>query len=121
MGVVYEAVPQAGGEPVAIKVFYPDTQLPPAELAHLRERFEREGKQLSTLHHRNVVQVYEFGDQGGLEFIVMEKLEASTSRSYSSWARASRSPRHSTSCCSSWPACPRATAPAWYTAMSSPP
>jgi serine/threonine-protein kinase len=75
MGVVYEARPDAGGVNVAIKVFYPDTQLPPAELDHLRERFEREGKQLSTLHHRNVVQVYEYGEEGGTEFIVMEKLE----------------------------------------------
>ncbi|MDQ3024775.1 MAG: serine/threonine protein kinase [bacterium] len=75
MGVVYEALPDGGGVPVAIKVFYPDTQLPPQELDHLRERFEREGRQLSTLHHRNVVQVFEYGKDGTTEFIVMEKLE----------------------------------------------
>jgi serine/threonine protein kinase len=75
MGVVYEAQPDGGGAPVAIKVFFPDTQLPPAELQHLRERFAREGQQLSTLHHRNVVQVFEFGAENGTEYIVMEKLE----------------------------------------------
>lgn len=74
MGIVYEGRPIEGGPPVAIKVFYPDTQLPPEETANLLERFEREGSALAQLHHRNVVQVIEVGAEGEHEYIVMEKL-----------------------------------------------
>jgi len=75
MGVVYEAVPEAGGKPIAIKVFYPDTKLTPDETSVLRERFEREGGALAQLQHENVVRVIEVGATGDLEFIAMEKLE----------------------------------------------
>lgn len=75
MGVVYEGVPIDGGTPVALKVFYPDAKLTPEETSVLLERFEREGGALAQLHHRNVVSVIEVGAEGGLEFIVMEKLE----------------------------------------------
>lgn len=75
MGIVYEAVPDSGGVPVAIKVFFPDTHTTPEENATLLERFQREGAALSQLHHRNVVQVIEVGAEGDHEFIVMEKLQ----------------------------------------------
>lgn len=75
MGIVYEGVPDGGGQPVAIKVFFPDTHTTPEENATLLERFQREGDALSQLHHRNVVQVIEVGAEGDHEFIVMEKLQ----------------------------------------------
>jgi eukaryotic-like serine/threonine-protein kinase len=75
MGVVYEGVPKSGGRPVAIKVFYPDTQLTPEETGVLLERFEREGSALSQVSHRNIVHILEVGTEQNLEFIVMEKLE----------------------------------------------
>jgi serine/threonine-protein kinase len=75
MGIVYEGVPDSGGQPVAIKVFFPDTHTTPEENATLLERFQREGAALSQLHHRNVVQVIEVGAEGDHEFIVMEKLQ----------------------------------------------
>lgn len=75
MGVVYEGQPESGGEPVAIKVFYPDTKINPDETATLLERFEREGSSLSKVNHKNVVKVLEVGSQGDIEFIVMEKLQ----------------------------------------------
>jgi eukaryotic-like serine/threonine-protein kinase len=75
MGIVYEGVPDSGGQPVAIKVFFPDTHTTPEENATLLERFQREGEALAQLHHRNVVQVIEVGAEGGHEFIVMEKLQ----------------------------------------------
>jgi len=74
MGVVYEGQSDAGGPPVAIKVFFPDAKLSATEIATLRERFGREGQELSKLHHRNVVQVLEVGEDKSLEYIVMEKL-----------------------------------------------
>lgn len=75
MGVVYEAVPEAGGQPVAIKVFYPDANLAADERSVLLERFEREGGALAQLQHDNVVRVIEVGAAADLEFIAMEKLE----------------------------------------------
>ncbi len=75
MGVVYEGLPEAGGKAVAIKVFFPDTHINPEETATLLERFEREGSTLATVDQENVVKVLEVGNQGDMEYIVMEKLE----------------------------------------------
>ena len=75
MGVVYEAVPEAGGEPLALKVFYPDTQLTPEQTATMLERFTREAAALRMVQHRNVVRVLDAGCDGNLEFIAMEKLQ----------------------------------------------
>ena len=74
MGVVYEAMPEDGGSPVAIKVFYPGTELSPEQTSMLLERFEREGASLAQLSHKNVVRVIEAGTEGEHEYIVMEKL-----------------------------------------------
>jgi serine/threonine-protein kinase len=75
MGVVYEGRPDDGSAAVAIKVFFPDTQTTPEETAHLLERFQREGSALAQLHHKNVVQVLEVGEEAQQEYIVMEKLQ----------------------------------------------
>lgn len=75
MGVVYEGVPDDGGQPVAVKLFYPDTKLTKEEIATLLERFEREGQSLSQMNHPNVVRVLEVGSQDDIEFIIMEKLQ----------------------------------------------
>lgn len=75
MGVVYEGVPEDGGEPVAVKLFYPDTKLTKEEIATLLERFEREGQSLSQMNHPNVVRVLEVGSQDDIEYIIMEKLQ----------------------------------------------
>lgn len=75
MGVVYEGTTSPAEEPVAIKVFYPDSKLASDETSVLLDRFQREGSALSQLNHRNVVSVYEVGTQGDLDFIVMEKIE----------------------------------------------
>jgi len=75
MGVVYECRPPDGGDPVAVKVFYPDTKLTADETSVLLERFQREGNALSQLNHRNVVRVLEVGTEDNSDYIVMEKLE----------------------------------------------
>ncbi|MCC7478516.1 serine/threonine protein kinase [bacterium] len=74
MGVVYEGQAAPEQPPVAVKVFFPDTQLSPEELATLKDRFDREGAALTSVHHPNVVEVLEVGQDGGHEYIVMEKL-----------------------------------------------
>jgi len=75
MGVVFEGHGPGEKEPVAIKVFYPDTKLSRDETSVLLERFQREGSALSQLDHRNVVGVHEVGSEEDYDYIVMEKLE----------------------------------------------
>ncbi len=74
MGVVYKAVPKDGGDPVAIKVYFPDAQLAKDEASVLLERFQREGNALAQINHRNVVRVKETGSENDLHYIVMEML-----------------------------------------------
>ena len=75
MGIVYEGHSPGDNDPVAIKVFYPDTKLSTDETSVLLERFQREGSALSQLDHRNVVSVKEVGTEQDFDFIVMEKIE----------------------------------------------
>jgi len=71
MGTVYKAFDPRLGRHVAIKVlsaaFGEDSQL----LA----RFYREAKYTGSLQHQNIVTVYDFGDQDGFPYLVMEYLE----------------------------------------------
>jgi tetratricopeptide (TPR) repeat protein len=68
MGVVYRAHDEQLDRDVALKV------LPTGLLAdeNARRRFRREALALAKLNHPNVGVVYEFGDQGGIDFLVME-------------------------------------------------
>ena len=75
MGIVYEGQGPGDKDPVAIKVFYPDTKLSKDETSVLLERFQREGSALSQLDHRNVVSVKEVGTEQDFDYIVMEKIE----------------------------------------------
>jgi WD40 repeat protein/serine/threonine protein kinase len=70
MGIVYEAVQEALGRRVAIKV------LPPA-LQHgkHRERFQREGRAAARLHHTNIVPLFGVGEHEGMLFLVMQFID----------------------------------------------
>jgi eukaryotic-like serine/threonine-protein kinase len=69
MGAVYKGRDPDLDRPVAIKVVL-DTS------ADFVERFRREAKAVARLHHPNVVQVYDFGqDDAGHPFFVMELVE----------------------------------------------
>lgn len=78
MGEVYRARDLKLEREVAIKV------LPKAFLEdHVRmERFEREAKMLAALNDANVGAVYEFGEDGGVRFLVMELVEGITLQDY---------------------------------------
>ncbi|MCK6580227.1 MAG: serine/threonine protein kinase [Anaerolineae bacterium] len=67
MGEVYKG--QMGGRTVAIKL------LPGMADDEARVRFQREGEILQRLNHPNIVRVYEFGDSGGVRYMVMDYLE----------------------------------------------
>jgi serine/threonine protein kinase/tetratricopeptide (TPR) repeat protein len=68
MGVVYRAHDEQLDRDVALKV------LPAGTLADdgARRRFRREALALAKLNHPNVGAVYEFGQQDGVDFLVME-------------------------------------------------
>ena len=73
MGVVYKAIDANLDRTVALKVLLPDRQTP-----RLKQRFIREAKAASALNHPNIVTIYEFGSDNGLDFIAMEFVEGVT-------------------------------------------
>jgi serine/threonine protein kinase len=70
-GVVYKARQLALDRLVAIKLIRFDH----AESQNLSIRFEKEAVTLGKLHHPNIVQIYDYGRQGGRVFLAMELLE----------------------------------------------
>ncbi len=71
MGVVYKARQKALDRVVAIKVLAGEWQGD----ADFAARFEREAKTLAQMSHPNIVTVHDFGDAGGLYYIVMEYID----------------------------------------------
>jgi len=68
MGVVYKARDTHLDRLVAIKVLPPEKFADPER----KQRFLREAKAASSLNHPNIITVHEVGNEGGLDFIVME-------------------------------------------------
>jgi serine/threonine protein kinase len=68
MGVVYRAHDEKLDRDVALKV------LPPGTLADesVRKKFRKEALALAQLNHPNIETIYEFADQDGVDFLVME-------------------------------------------------
>src|SRR5437868_993452 len=74
MGLVYDAVDPQLDRRVAIKTIL--TRKLDAEAARMiAVRFEREVRAVARLNHPNIVQVYDFGAEGELSFIVMEHIQ----------------------------------------------
>ena len=74
MAIVYRARDRELDRDVAIKVL-------PEQLAadgELVERFEREGRLAGRLSHRNIVNVYDVGEEEGRPYIVMECVDGVT-------------------------------------------
>ncbi|MDP4625729.1 MAG: serine/threonine protein kinase [Akkermansiaceae bacterium] len=68
MGAVYEATQTSLDRQVAIKIL-------PREFSSdqaFREGFESEAKAMAKLNHPNLIGVYDFGEAGGMLYIVME-------------------------------------------------
>ena len=70
MGVVYRARDTQLQRDVALKMLLADA----AEVEETRERFRREARAAADLRHRNIIQVYDFGEEDGRAFFVMELL-----------------------------------------------
>jgi predicted Ser/Thr protein kinase/tetratricopeptide (TPR) repeat protein len=71
MGTVYEALDPLINRKVAVKMMIPGL----AQSPDLRERFLREAQAAGGLRHRNIVTVYDLGEDQGQPFIAMEYLE----------------------------------------------
>jgi serine/threonine protein kinase len=74
MGEVYSARDTRLDRSVAIKIL-------PAHLSastEAKQRFEREARSISSLSHPNICQIFDVGNQGGIDFIVLELLQGET-------------------------------------------
>src|SRR5579859_7403533 len=74
MGVVYEGVDPTLGRRVAIKTIL-KTQLDEETAKDYSKRFLREAKAVARLNHPNIVQVYDFGEEGNIAYLVMEFIQ----------------------------------------------
>jgi tRNA A-37 threonylcarbamoyl transferase component Bud32/tetratricopeptide (TPR) repeat protein len=73
MGTVYQALDPVLHRRVAVKMMIPGL----AEAPDLRARFLREAQAAGGLRHRNIVTVYDLGEDKGQPYIAMEFIEGS--------------------------------------------
>ena len=76
MAEVYVAEDQLLNRSVALKVLFPQLAQDDAFV----ERFRREARAAASLNHHNIVSVYDFGEDDGSWFIVMEYVDGPTLR-----------------------------------------
>ena len=62
--------------PVAVKILFPEFARDPSFV----ERFRREAQSAAMLNHPNIVGVYDYGQERGTYFIVMEYVEGQSLR-----------------------------------------
>lgn len=80
MGAVYLAQQERPRRQVAVKILMPATALKPHQLSAFLERFRRETDAAASLEHPNIMPVYEYGEGGGLAYLVMPYISAGTLR-----------------------------------------
>ncbi|HXU41653.1 MAG TPA: serine/threonine-protein kinase [Burkholderiales bacterium] len=74
MGLVYDGLDPTLDRRVAIKTII-TKNLDEATAKHYAMRFKREVRAVAKVNHANIVQVYDFGTEGDLNYIVMEYIE----------------------------------------------
>ncbi len=74
MGVVYRALDNQLGREVAIKTLTRGVADDPEMLA----RFYEEGRKTARLKHQHIVTVYDLGEENGIPYIVMERVEGAS-------------------------------------------
>jgi len=82
MGVVYEAFDPFVQRTVAIKVMHSSGNLDPATEQKMREAFFAEVYSAGRMHHPSVISVYDAGQEGDLNYIVMEFVDGVTLQEY---------------------------------------
>ena len=78
MGVVYLARQESLQRDVAIKIIKTGRTAEPEDL----ERFRREAKLAASLHHPNIVQVFDIGEKDYFAYLVMEYIEGGSLHHY---------------------------------------
>src|ERR1041384_5765350 len=76
MADVYLARDLLLDRPVALKVLFPEFSSDPSFV----ERFRREARAAANLNHPGIVSIYDWGNDGGKYFIVMEYVDGKTLR-----------------------------------------
>ena len=71
MGVVYEAERESLKSRVALKVMLPRFRADPKYL----RRFHREARSAASLHHTNIVSVFDYGEHDGILYYVMQFID----------------------------------------------
>ena len=74
MGVVYEGFDPVIGRKVAIKTMLTEG-LTSQEFQEFRARFQREARAAGVLSHPNIVSVFDYGEDSGILYLIMEYLE----------------------------------------------
>jgi eukaryotic-like serine/threonine-protein kinase len=74
MGLVYDGLDPTLDRRVAIKTIL-TSNLDEATAKHYAMRFKREVRAVARLNHPNIVQVYDYGTEGDLAYIVMEYIK----------------------------------------------
>ena len=74
MGDVWEAADEVLQRPVAVKVMRPQG---PSDAAFL-ERFRAEARSSASLHHPNIATVFDYGEEDGTAYLVMELVPGRT-------------------------------------------
>jgi serine/threonine protein kinase len=81
MGLVYDGRDPKLNRRVAIKTILTRT-LDEATARHYSMRFQREVRAVARLNHPNIVQVYDFGAEGDVAYIVMEYIQGRELKDY---------------------------------------
>jgi serine/threonine-protein kinase len=81
MGLVYDGLDPTLDRRVAIKTILTST-VDEATARHYSMRFKREVRAVARLNHPHIVQVYDFGTEGELAYIVMEYIEGKELKDY---------------------------------------
>ncbi len=81
MGLVYDGRDPGLNRRVAIKTILVK-QLDEEMARMYTKRFEREVRAVARLNHRNIVQVYDFGTEGDVAYIVMEYIQGKELKDY---------------------------------------
>src|SRR5258706_2516176 len=76
MGVVYEARQPRLNRLVALKILAPEREQDP----EFAGRFEKEAQALARLSHPNIVTIHDFGQAGGMYYLLMEFVDGVTLR-----------------------------------------
>ena len=82
MGIVYEGFDPTLNRRVAIKTILKSVVADEDGAAAYSARFMREAKAVARLNHPSIVQVYDFGEQGDIAYIVMEHVNGRDLKSY---------------------------------------